>query len=327
MKKYLLLILILAVSFVLNSCFKINIQPFRQEPKPASEYIIKPATLISTNDKVAVIDIEGSIGGGKCKPLSICAVGMMSVLAKIEQDTDVKALIINVNSPGGEVTITDIIYDSIMKLKKKKNIPVYTFVQRACFSGGYYIGLAADEIYALPTSSIGSIGVIWLSFELVDTLKKIGVKPVVIKSVKNKDLASPFKEMLPEERKAIQDNIDHLHNKFTNIVVDRRAKITKDNIDKIATGFVFTADDALEKGLIDGVMYYDEFLEKLKEKLELKDFNLVRYSLYKNEIQTYYTPHMSNDFPFSQDIGASLLNAFEETLENRSGYYYMSGKW
>ncbi len=152
------LIALVILTFIsLNGCIRVNISPLSHEAEPASEEIILPAENWSTDEKVALIDIEGTIGMGKCKPLSLCASGILNVLDRVKADPKVKALILNISSNGGEITVTDIIYQAIMQLKAEKGIPVYAFVQRGAYSGGYYIALAADEITALPTSFVGSI--------------------------------------------------------------------------------------------------------------------------------------------------------------------------
>lgn len=308
---------------LLAGCFSINITPFEARPHPAREQIIEKAKGWFADEKIAILDIEGTIGLSDCKPRSVCVVGMLDVIEKIKNDQNIKAIIINVSSNGGEITVTDIIYSALMKLKEEKRVPVYTFVERAAYSGGYYIGLAADEIYTLPTSFVGSIGVIWVSFEIKSTLNKIGVEPVVIKSVERKDIGSPLRDMTPEERKLIQDEIDVLHARFAKIVETRRPKIDKGKIGEIANGLHFRADEALKIGLIDGIFYYQDFLAMVKEKTGFKDINVVKYSIFNQPINSHYSPGLSS-FVFSgNNLHDELMNLFGDMIYNASGYYYI----
>jgi protease-4 len=268
------------------------------------------------------VDIEGTIGMGKCKPLSLCASGVLNVLDRIKADPNVKALILNVSSNGGEITVTDIIYQAIMDLKKEKNIPVYAFVQRGAYSGGYYIAMAADEITVLPTSFVGSIGVIFVSFDIEETLSKIGVRPVIIKSVEKKDIGIPFRHMTDEERKIIEKEIKALHQKFADLVTERRTKIKKETIGEIANGLHFSAERAKEIGLIDHIAYYDPFLQSVKEKMKLKDYSLVRYTLFPGAIPSIYSPHVSSLLPFVS-LEKALSEFYEASVIPTSGYYFL----
>ena len=321
MKKNILSLIILA--FFLSGCFSIYITPFEARPRPASEQVIEKATGWFVKDKIALLDIEGPIGFGGCKPQSVCVVGMLDIVDKIKKDPDIKAIIINVNSNGGEITVTDIIYQALKKLKEEKKVPVYAFVERGAYSGGYYIAMSADEIYSLPTSFVGSIGVIWVSFEIKSTLDKIGIEPVVIKSVEKKDIGSPFRDMTPEERKLIQTEIDVLHTRFASIVKERRPKINKDKISEIANGLHFGASDALKIGLIDGILYYDEFMNMVKNKIGVTDINIVRYSLFNQPINSYYSPGLSSFGLTSENLQNELTNMFNKIFYNTSGFYYL----
>jgi len=170
---------------------------------------------------------------------------------------NVKAVALAISSPGGSAAESSLLYKRIRSLSESKHVPVYTFIEEAGASGGYYLSLAADEIYADPNSIVGSIGVVPSSFGLHNFISKHGIERRVIKAGQNKTLLDPF---LPAEEKDI-NRLKRLqgviHENFKAIVKERRgtklAGRTPEELDQIYSGEVYTGAEAVRLGLVDGI--------------------------------------------------------------------------
>jgi len=204
------------------------------------------------SDKIAILPISGIINETTYEYVR-------NYCDYIQSDNSIKAVIVEVNSPGGGVTASDEIYHELRELKNSRKLVVS--MRSLAASGGYYVSMAADKLYAEPTTITGSIGVISEAFQVTDLMKKIGVKPEVIKSSNAsefKDAGSPFKEWTEEDRDYIRGLLNNMHDKFAGIVAaSRKGKLTKP-IKEIAVGKVWTADDAKSLGLIDDIAYLDQ---------------------------------------------------------------------
>jgi len=236
-----------------------------------------PANRVSTevlvsggSDQIAILPISGSIDDRMYDYVR-------NYCDYIKNDRSIKAVIIEVDSPGGGVTASDEIYHELMELKKTHKLVVS--MRSLAASGGYYVSMAADKLYAEPTTLTGSIGVIWPSFQVTDMMQKIGVKPEFIKSSNAsdyKDAGSPFKEMTDEDRDYIRGLLNNMHDKFAVIVsTGRSGKLTKP-IQEIAVGKIWTADDAKTLGLIDGIAYLDEVCANTASDAGLHNPTIIR---------------------------------------------------
>jgi len=162
-------------------------------------------------------------------------------------------------------------------MKKETSLPVVTYVKGIGASGAYYIASATDYIMSYPTAMTGSIGVIMYNFNFKNLMEKYGVKYVVIKSGKHKDLMSPFKEILKEELKWMQGIVDELLNRFIGVVKLNRKNLSLDQIKRLADGRIYTATMAKNEGLIDDVGTFDDILEYLKGITNIKLYSVYRY--------------------------------------------------
>ena len=182
----------------------------------------------------------------------------------------VKAVAININSPGGSPVQSELIYKKIRELSQEHKIPVYTFAQDVAASGGYWLLCAGDEIFAHEASIIGSIGVVSASFNFAEAIKKLGVERKIYTEGKSKALLDPFS---PEDKKGVEilKNVQKdIFESFTNLVKNRRGeKISKD--EEIFTGAFWSGKTALELGLVDQV---GDMRSAMKEKFG-KNVNLV----------------------------------------------------
>ncbi len=217
---------------------------------------------------IAIVDIEGTITGGSGGSgffgSSSTVVEMERKLALVESDEDIAVVILRINSPGGDVTASDQIYNALLRFKQRTGRRVYASMQGTAASGGYYVAMAADEIYAHPTTVTGSIGVIATFPQLDEMLEKIGVSFAVIKSGARKDIGSMTRPITDEEYEILEGLIDNFYNRFLDVVNSGRPKLSMDQVRELADGRVFTASQAAESGLVDGIADLHEVIAKAK---------------------------------------------------------------
>jgi protease-4 len=267
-------------------------------------------------NKILLMDISGVLStkekGGLLpfqKEASIVS-RVREELKKAAEDKRIKGLIIRINSPGGTVTSSDIIYREISKFKEDKKLPVIACIMELAASGGYYVALSADTIIAHPTSVTGSIGVIALKFNAKGLMEKIGIEDETIKAGDKKDFLSPLRPMTKEEREILQNMLDDFHERFMDIVAEGRKELAMDQIRVLADGRVYSAKQAFEVKLIDGIGYLDDVIELVKKRAGIDKARVIIYHRpysYKNNI---YSRMTGSDFKninlVNLDLGSLL---------------------
>ena len=187
---------------------------------------IEEVVLIKSREKekVLLLDVSGLIGVTSSPSIFEREADVISQvyyrLKKASEDPLIKGVILRLDTPGGEVTASDVIYHEIQNFKKRTGIPVLALMMSMTASGGYYIASACDHLIAHPSSLTGSIGVISLFPNLDGLLGKIGIQVQVIRSGKMKDSGSVFREMTEEERKVFQNIVDEYYQNFLNVVYE-----------------------------------------------------------------------------------------------------------
>ena len=199
---------------------------------------------IFNKGKIAVIKIHGTIGS------TIKYDQISSLIIKAEKNKSIKSVIIDINSPGGGVTDSDLIYSSLVSLNKSK--PVIAYIQGLGASGGYLLACASKHIIATEASIVGSIGVISIRPVLVDLLNNLGIKVEVNKTGEFKDSGSIWRKQTKNDSKYLQEFIDDYYERFLKIVSVNRNQDYKE-IKKIADGKIYWAPKAKELGLIDSI--------------------------------------------------------------------------
>jgi protease-4 len=247
-------------------------------------------------DKILLMEISGFISDDTMTPTLTIGTPPPSVsmlvrvreeLKKATKDPRIKAVVLRINSPGGTVTASDIVYREIQAFKAETKIPVVAVMLDVAASGGYYVALAADRIIAHPTSVTGSIGVLMLTINTQGLLEKVGVAASTIKSGPRKDMGSPFRELTPEERAIFQTVIDELHSQFVAKVVDRRG-IPAAAARGLADGRVYSGPQALAERLVDQVGYVEDAVAAAKQAAGLDDARVVIYHRPREYRATYY---------------------------------------
>lgn len=232
--------------------------------------------------KIAVLDVNGTIqdtgdatsfftsGGYNHK-------GFMDRLEQVKEDNAVKAVIIQVNSPGGGVVESAQIHDKIKEIQEETKKPVYISMGSMAASGGYYISAPADKIFASPETLTGSLGVIMQGVNYSGLAEKYGVDFVTIKSGPYKDIMSPSREMTEEEKQILQSMINNSYEGFVKVISEGR-NIPAAKVKEIADGRIYDGRQALELNLIDGFGYVDDVIDVLKKDHKLKGAKVVKYT-------------------------------------------------
>ena len=233
-------------------------------------------------DKVAVIYVQDLISFSA--PGYSGEEGMVGdikeQLAKASRDEAVKAIIIAIDSPGGEVTASDVIHHAIVTTKKKSGVPVVASLGPLAASGGYYVATGADWIVAHRTTLTGSIGVIFHLWNYRGLMDKIGVKPVVYKSGKMKDMLSPEKlesEITAEEKEVAQRLVMRDYDRFIEVVAEGRRMKAADLRAGLADGRVLSGAEALEHKFVDQLGYFEDAVAKAKSLAKIEKAKLVKY--------------------------------------------------
>ncbi len=221
---------------------------------------------------INVIRMSGVISSGSRFPSS-SGLSLESLEKQIEKaftGKKVYGVALIINSPGGSPVQSALISERILELSKKKNIPVFAFVEDVAASGGYWLACSADEIFVMPASIVGSIGVISAGFGFVEVIKKIGVERRVYSKGENKGMLDPFQPQNPDDIELITNLQEEIHQQFKDWVSLRRGKKLNDEVIKnegIFEAKIFTGARACEIGLADSI---GELKQVMRERFDDK---------------------------------------------------------
>ncbi|HET9575971.1 MAG TPA: signal peptide peptidase SppA, partial [Nitrospira sp.] len=244
----------------------------------------------SGDGKVLLLDLSGVISSqdkdGLIPQPNLLAT-FKEELTKASKDEKIKAVVLRINSPGGTVNASDILYHELKTFKANKKIPVIASMMDVAASGGYYLAMATDAILVHPSTVTGSIGVIMLTVNAKGLLEKVGVEANAITSGPRKDMGSPFRTMTAEEKLIFQGVIDSFYDRFLAVVQEGRPHLSADQIKKLADGRIYSGEQAKAAGLVDEVGYLDEAIDLAKKNAGLTEARIVtyrRHGEYQNNI-------------------------------------------
>ena len=224
----------------------------------------------SSGEFSALIKINGVIGTG----LDVSAEDVISSLKDAYSYSGTKAIILEINSPGGSPVQSGMINDEIRRGQQMyPDIPVYAVVQDICASGGYYIAVAADKIFVDKASIVGSIGVRIDGFGFEEIIKKIGVERRLITSGENKGILDPFLPVPPKQSVFIKQLLDEVHKQFIDVVKQGRGDKLSMNPD-IFSGLFWNGDRAITLGLVDDFGTVDSVAREIVRNEEIVDFTI-----------------------------------------------------
>ncbi|HVT98392.1 MAG TPA: signal peptide peptidase SppA [Acidobacteriaceae bacterium] len=257
---------------------------------------------IALGDSIGVIDIDGEI---------LSADVLVDQLRKYDQDDDIKAIVLHINSPGGGAAASQEIYHEVLKIREHKRKPVVASIESVGASGAYYIASAANTIYANDASVVGSIGVIMEWTNYGDLLSWAKMKPEVIHAGALKDAGDPTHAMTPEERVYFQSLVDNMYGQFIADVAKGR-NLQADQIKGLATGQVWTGQQALPLHLIDKEGgFRDALLATAKQVGISGEPSVVKPAVHHRSVWDLI------------DNANDLVHQPQQMLERRPGFYFL----
>lgn len=256
------------------------------KPVPLDESLVETAILrdpgLFVSDKIVVIDLDGLLLNARDRGLLLMRENPVSLFVekmdKAQADPSVRAVVVRINSPGGSVTASDILYQRVRDFRRaRKGVPVVAMVEDLGASGGYYVACGCDTILAHPTSIVGSIGVIVQTVSFAGTMQKLGIDARAVTSGKYKDLASPLKPLREDDLQIVQGLVNDFYKRFVGVVEAGRPKLAADRIAALADGRVYTGAQAVENGLVDCVGYMSDALALAKKRSGARAVQVVMY--------------------------------------------------
>ena len=262
--------------------------------------VAKNKRLQSGKDKIAVIYAQGEIYYGEGDKEFIGQGSINKALKKARENDNIKAIVLRVNSPGGNALTADLIWREL-KLTKKEKPVVVSFGDLAA-SGGYYIGVVGDKIFAEPTTITGSIGVFGTIPNVHELANDIGINAEQVGTNKNSIDYSVFEPMTDTFRATVQEGIEQTYDTFLQRVADGRGMSVAE-VDSVAQGRVWSGVDALRLGLVDELGNLDDAIKAAAEMAELSEYGIRQYPRYKSDFEQF----MSNFSSMKTIVGEAFV--------------------
>ncbi|WP_010134884.1 signal peptide peptidase SppA [Ochrovirga pacifica] len=238
--------------------------------------------MLPKTQKIAVIYAQGEIIYGKGDLKTIGQEKMIKAFKKATEDNNVKAIVLRINSPGGSALASDLIWNAVQMAKEKK--PVVVSMGNLAASGGYYIACGANKIFAEPTTITGSIGVFGVLPNAAKLTQDIGIHTEVVSTHDNGIHYSPFHPVDKRFKGVVKNSIEHIYDTFVTRVSEGR-KMTKQQVNQIAQGRVWTGSKALEIGLVDELGSLEDAIIYASEQVALQDFSIEEYPKYDLDLK------------------------------------------
>jgi len=314
------LVITMLILMMVTACSGPRIKLFSDTIDPLKEFTLEG----SGTDKILLIPVNGLISDRPKKGLIHTSASLVeqivSQINKAENDKQIKAVLFKINSPGGTITASDLLYHEISLFKERTGTKITVSMMDVATSGAYYISLPADLIMAHPTTVTGSVGVIYLQPKVGGLMDKIGLSVDVKKYGKNKDMGSPFRDSSEEEQKLMQKAVNDFGERFIRLVQKHR-KPERQALSEISTARVFLAEEALKLGLVDKIGYLSDAVKESKMLAGIsKDARVVVYRRNEFPEDNYYnTAGIA-----SEDLNISVINIeLPESLSLKTGFYYL----
>ena len=277
------------------------------------------------SDEVAVIPVEGVISSADSGVAGAVPAtspeGMRDALMQAEEDDDVKAVVLEINSPGGGVTESERMYQDILDFKESSDKPVLASMGATAASGGYYIATAADEILAGETTLTGSLGVILQLPNLTEAADKIGFEQNIVKSGKFKDMGSQFRDITPEEREIFQEIVDENYDEFVEVIVEGR-DLPEERVRELADGRIYSGKQAEELNLVDSVGDLEEAAKNARERADVGEATVVRYVQTPDGLGGLLRARLAPQKPETVQV----MEAVGVSLKAEPQYLYLAGQ-
>jgi len=317
----------LVVCLLLASCspsININVIPPEDDLRPQRVFADDAA---HASHRVAMIDVRGMILDSRAPGLILDGPNPVDrfcrALELAEKDSSVRAVIIRINSPGGTVTGSDIMYQELRRFRRVTGKPVVASLGEIATSGGYYLALGADHIVAQPTSVTASIGVIMPTFNFSEGMGMIGIHARSIKSGANKDMANPFEPIRESQYEVLQSMVDNYYARFRALVIERRPALNPKEVPNATDGRVVTGEQALDLGLVDELGGVRDAFERAKTLANLQAATLVKYTTGGNGPRTMYASADAPPTPPEVNLLKVTLPGLPAASTESPGFYYL----
>lgn len=268
-----------------------------------------------SDQRIAIIFAEGDIvGGEQSDAYQIASKTLINTIRKVKENDRIKAVVLRVNSPGGSALASDVILRELQLLKQKK--PLIVSMGDYAASGGYYISCMADSIFAQPTTLTGSIGVFSVLFNIQGLMThKLGVTFDEVKNEPYADLPTTSRPLNADESARMQHSVDYIYSIFKSRVVAGR-HLSPTDVDSIAQGRVWTGQDAIKIGLVDGLGNLDRAITSAAKMAKLNDYKVVTYPEVEDKLE-----NMLRRFKNNSASAAVLTAAVKEELGDDYTWY------
>ena len=280
------------------------------------------------SSKIVIIDVNGMIANANQGGLLSAGENPVATLDEklhaAQADPKVKAVILRINSPGGTVTASDMMYRQVNRFREASGKPVIVLMTDVAASGGYYLSCAGDHIIAYPTTITGSIGVVMQTFSIKPALSKIGIQAQALVGGPNKTAGSPFETLSPDQQQLLQAMVDEFYEGFQNVVREARPDIPADQWDNVTDGRVVTGIQALDVGLVDQLGDIHDAFAKAKA---LADISRADLWIYHRPLDYVASPYARSNTTPTGDIEINLLHldlsGMNSGLNTPVGLYYL----
>jgi protease-4 len=320
MRKF-VLILVMAALMAVVGCASPRIKLFPSQADPLQEFTLEG----KAPEKILLLPIRGVISDNprqellRTQPSTVQEA--VSHLRKAEKDPLVRAVVLQLDSPGGSVTASDVLYNEIRLFKERTGRKVVAVMMDVAASGGYYIALAADVILAHPTTVTGSVGVVFVRPKVAGLMEKIGVGVEVSKSGKDKDIGSPFRATTPEEERIFQAMTDQLAKRFLDLVRANR-NLDPAQLAAVSTARVYLAEEAVNLKLVDRIGYMPDAVAEAKTLAGLReDAKVMVYRRVEYPDDNIYNPVTSYEGGRPAVLFETGLSSLFPALP--PGFYYL----
>ncbi len=272
--------------------------------------------------KLAMIEIEGLIS--EASPRSALGIERPSMVARFREalnraseDDEVEGVLLRIRSPGGTVSASETLNHLILMFKEETGRPVVAYLEGLATSGGYYTAVASDEIVSHPSAITGSIGVILTGVNVSGLMERFGVADQTFTSGPFKDSGSALRQMRADEREYLQGVVDELHAQFRSAVDVGRPGLDAEAVAAMADGRVYTAERALDLGLIDSLGHLEDAIEALEKRAGISDASVVMYHRTGEYRENLYS--RSPVTPIHVDVDVFSL----DRRQLAPGFYYL----
>lgn len=255
---------------------------------------------LNTKDKIAILYAVGEIYTGKGDD-AVYSKTFIKQIKEIKEDENIKAVVLRINSPGGSANASAEILYELEQLKKEK--PLIVSFGDVAASGGYYIAMAGDKIYAQENTITGSIGVLGMIPNVKKLINNIGITTDYVTTNTNSLYYSPTQGMTAGMKDVMTQGIEITYKKFVGVVMNNR-KMTFEQVDNLGQGRVWSGKQALDRRLVDEIGTFNDAIVFAAEKAKLKKYNTISYPIEKNFLESFFNKMESND---DDDIQSSYV--------------------